>query len=149
MLIVQKHLRTFTELNRRETMIKLQPNQAYWVLDCIYGEEYYAYFDGEKVLVHFPSPAPGMKRHTVKLLLSDFLANYEALEECPEAKQIFTSDIAWAKPAEGIANEVTKSKAKAKIITKEEWLKIKEQKEREDMERQRDEDGHGYYKDMF
>ena len=120
-------------------MIKLQPNQAYLVRD-FYGE-YYAYFDGEKVLIDIPSPRPGIKRYTSTI--------YEVLEECPEAKQIFTSDIAWAKPAEGIANEVTKSKAKAKIITKEEWLKIKEQKEREDMERQRDEDGHGYYKDMF
>ena len=121
-------------------MIKLQPNQAYSVMD-FYGE-YYAYYDGENVLIDIPSPRPGIKRYTSTISVSNFLANYEVLEECPEAKQIFTSDIA-------IANEVTKSKAKAKIITKEEWLKIKEQKEREDMERQRDEYGHGYYKDMF
>jgi hypothetical protein len=71
-------------------MTKLIINQAYLVQDKIYGEEYYAYFDGEKVLVDFPPPLLGMRRFVIELKMKDFLNQYTVLEECPEAKQIFS-----------------------------------------------------------
>lgn len=70
-------------------MNKLIINQAYLVQDKIFGDEYYAYFDGEKVLVDFPPPLLGMRRFVHKLSMNDFLTQYSVLEECPEAKQIF------------------------------------------------------------
>jgi len=70
-------------------MNKLIINQAYLVRENFYGDEYYAYFDGEKVLVDFPPPLVGMRRFVQKLSINDFLLQYTVLEECPEAKQIF------------------------------------------------------------
>ena len=114
--------------------IRMQSSQAYLVRCNIYGSEHYSYFDGEKVLIDFPSLAPGLKRYVDKLSMDDFLSQYKVLEEAPEAKQIF---------------EVVE-KQKVRVVTKEEWLKIKEQKEYDDFQdNSRDEDGHHYYKDMW
>lgn len=59
--------------------------------EIIYGNEHYAYFDGENVLIDFPSPAPGLRSYIDKLSVETFSNQYSILEKCPEATQIFES----------------------------------------------------------